>query len=53
MHWIGSKDKSLNMFQNINGFHLQKFSGFREKHLQHNFCRHIGFVADSATGKYG
>ena len=37
MHWIGapfcvcmfldSKDKSLNMFQNVSGFLLQNFSG--------------------------
>ena len=39
MHWIGAKfcvcmfldsrDKSLNMFQNVGGFQLQKFRGFR------------------------
>ena len=39
VHWIGayfcvsmflnSRDKSLNMFQNLSGLHLQKFRGFR------------------------
>ena len=39
VHWIGaqvsscmfldSRDKFLNMFQNVSGFHLQDFRGFR------------------------
>ena len=43
VHWVGaqfcvcmfldSTDKSLNMFQNVNGFHLQNFRGFRVQYL--------------------
>ena len=61
MHWIGaqfcvgmfldSRDKSLNMFQNMSVIHLPNFRGFRVQAFvtAYNFCRHNKFVADSAT----
>ena len=62
MHWIGaqfcvcmlldSKDKSLIMFQNVSGFHLQISVDSANKYLKHKFCGHIDFVADSATSEY-
>ena len=47
MQWIGAQfgicrsldsgDKSLNMFQNVSGFHVQNFRGSSHKYLQRKF----------------
>ena len=62
VHWIGayfcvsmflnSRDKSLNMFQNLSGLHLQKFRGFRVQIPVTEILSAHFFVADSATSKY-
>ena len=50
---LDSRDKSLNEFQCVNVFRLHKISIYSAgKYLIRKFCRHIDFVADSATSEY-